>query len=95
MKTLTMLGVMAAPFVIGGIAAANTEGGANLCAILFFCLLMIRESTKICMLLERRWQMFEQSPAFPPLVTPSMLGSETQPIRVRANDRQRDVYHRR
>lgn len=99
MKKLALFGIMAAPFVIGAIAANNTEGGANMCAALFFSLLMQRESTKICLILMRHWRMFEQAPQTFSFFAPFWDARELQPMRVYKSKRSQvhnfEDYHRR
>lgn len=94
MKLLILIGVMAAPFVIGSIAVGNTEGSANFLMVLFFSFLMFRESVNICLILMRRWRMIEQKPNkdfFAPLWEETPI--QPAPARKR-NIYRRDIYHR-
>lgn len=96
MKAFVLLGFIAAPFVIGGIAAGNTEGAANLCAVMFLSLLMVRESAQICLLLMRRWQIFEQDSLLLTMLPAYLIEAELRPVRVKQeNVFRRDIYHRR
>lgn len=94
-KKMALIGVMAAPFVIGSIAVGNTEGSANFLAVLFFSFLMFRESVKICLILMRYWRMIEQVPEFG-LFAPLWDEKQLQPVRARKprNIYRRDIYNR-
>jgi hypothetical protein len=95
MRLLMLIGIMAAPFVIGSVAVGNTEGSANFLMVLFFSFLMFREALKICLLLMYRWRMIEQLPALAPIFAPLADDSQLrpQPIRKR-NIYRRDIYNR-
>lgn len=95
MKRMALIGLMAAPFVIGGIAVGNTEGSANFLIVLVFSFLMFRECVKICLILMRHWRMIEQVPEFG-LFAPLWDEKQLQPARIRKqrNVYRRDIYHR-
>ncbi len=95
MKTLVLFGFMAAPFVLGGLAVGNTEGAVNFCAVMLLSLLMTRESARICLLLMRRWQMFEHETMLTSLLPSHLIEAELRPVRVKSDIYRRDIYHRR
>ena len=58
MQGLILLGILAAPPVVGSVAVMSLPGAAGFVIALAASLAMLREAVIICMILMRRWQLF-------------------------------------
>jgi hypothetical protein len=58
MRILVLLGVLAAPPLVGATAVANMPGSAGFVIALGAALIMMRDAVLICLMMLRHWRLF-------------------------------------